>query len=182
MFYQKLESISRQGGEPIAEAWDYFAAKIVERPLWSHEEEKLYPDTIPVLRTLQKSYSLGIIANQGPNLENRLIELGIRHYFQVVVGSSDVGMKKPEIDIFVYALKQAGISFEKATYIGGRVDNDIVPAKQLGMGAIRMLQGLGALDPENEEYPSDIKVGKLSDLLTIFNYEKPSQIVLHPKS
>ena len=52
--------------------------------------------------------------------------------------------------------------------IGDRLDNDIYPAKKVGMKTIWVKQGLGAVQkPKSEEYKADYEVDKLSDILEI---------------
>lgn len=50
--------------------------------------------------------------------------------------------------------------------IGDRIDNDIVPAKQLGMKTIWVKQGFGSLwNIMDESEKADIEVNNLSDIL-----------------
>ncbi|MEW4353990.1 HAD family hydrolase [Streptococcus pneumoniae] len=59
------------------------------------------------------------------------------------MGSEDVGYKKPNRAIFEYALVKAGSPASRCVYIGDRMDNDILPAKRVGMKTIHMVQGIG---------------------------------------
>lgn len=88
--------------------------------------------------------------------------------YNLSVSSSDVGLQKPDLALFRYALDQAGVLARDAVYIGDRVDNYIIPAKTLGMTAIRIHQGLAASSPDDRLYPSDVHISKLSDLLEYF--------------
>ena len=116
---------------------------------------------------LSKSYRFGIIANQQENLAERLERFELGSYFGVVVGSADVGFSKPDLAIFEYALEKAGISPQEAIYVGDRIDNDMIPAKKLGMTTIWIRQGLGKYNQEIPEFPCDYMVEKVSDLLKI---------------
>ena len=52
--------------------------------------------------------------------------------------------------------------------IGDRVDNDIVPAKKLGMKTVWIKQGFGALqEPLSQSEKADYTVNNLSELLGI---------------
>ncbi|AIA68754.1 haloacid dehalogenase [Streptococcus equi subsp. zooepidemicus Sz35] len=148
--------------------WQRLAPKGCQRPKWSHQLERLFADTKPCLQVLSKTYQLGIIANQAKDLKERLERFGLSHYFALIVSSSDVGLQKPDLALFRYALDQAGVLARDAVYIGDRVDNDIIPAKTLGMTAIRIHQGLAASSPDDRLYPSDVHISKLSDLLEYF--------------
>ena len=141
----------------------------VEYPEWSPLYEELYPDTAKCLRSLEKKYKLGIIANQIPGAEKRLEDMGIRQFFDVIVASAEEGVAKPDPRIFRIALDRTGCAPEQAVMIGDRIDNDIVPAKQLGMKTVWIKQGVGQYwniqgDCETPEF----EVNSLSELLSIF--------------
>ena len=115
----------------------------VEKPVWEHQYEILYKDTETCLKDLSKKYKIGIIANQEFGTEKRLIEFGIRKYIDVIVASAEEGVAKPDKRIFEIALKKAGCKAENAVMIGDRIDNDIIPAKKMGMKTIWIKQGMG---------------------------------------
>lgn len=131
--------------------------------------EKLYGDVKTVLEALHGKYQLGIIANQPLGTEARLKHYGIRDYFSVVLSSEEEGISKPDPELFRRALERAGCAPESAWMIGDRPDNDIAPAKALGMRTVRVRQGLGGLMPvTSEDWKADHTVDSLSELLTIF--------------
>ena len=141
----------------------------VDYPEWSPLYEELYPDTMECLRILKKKYKLGIIANQIPGAEKRLEEMGMRRYFDVIVSSAEEGVAKPDPRIFNIALIRAGCTPEQAVMIGDRIDNDIVPAKQMGMKTVWIRQGVGRYwNIQGECETPDYEVNSLSELLSIF--------------
>ena len=71
--------------------------------------EKLYPESQEVLQSLHGRYKLGIIANQSEGTEERLVQFGIREYFDVIVSSAEEGVSKPDKRIFELALQRAEI-------------------------------------------------------------------------
>ncbi len=78
------------------------------------------------------------------------------------------GIEKPNSEIFLRALARAGCSAEEACMIGDRPDNDIAPAKRLGMKTIRITQGLGGMMPVTcEEQRADYAIDSLSALLNL---------------
>ena len=113
-------------------------------PKWNSDLESLYPNVNLVLDALKsKGYKLGIIANQAPGTKERLERYGILHFFDVVVASAEEGVSKPDRRIFEIALRRANCLPEEAVMIGDRLDNDISPAKALGMKTVWVMQGLG---------------------------------------
>lgn len=75
---------------------------------------------------------------------------------------------KPDRRIFDRAFERAGCEAHEAAMLGDRLDNDICPAKKLGMKTIRIKQGFAAYQsPTGPEYEADYTVNNLKKLLTI---------------
>lgn len=133
------------------------------------ELETLYPEAPAVLAALSEKYRLGVIANQAKDLKERLRAWGILPYFTAVASSWEAGFLKPDPALFRYALTLAGCAPEEAVMIGDRLDNDIAPAKALGMKTVRLRQGFGALQtPKGPEYTPDYIIDSLKELPVIF--------------
>ena len=119
---------------------------------WPSEKEILYDDAIELLEYLKnKKYKLGIVANQKKGLQKRLDEFGILEYFDLVISSEEVGVSKPDKEIFNIALSKTSCKPQECIMIGDRLDNDILPANQIGMKTIWIRQGLAKYQ--------DIKLG-----------------------
>lgn len=164
-FYQRMLVLFQEGlkGDLIA-----LQEYSLERPKWKSELEILYPDAKIVLETLHNRYKIGVIANQLPNLEKRLENFGIRQWIDLIISSADCGFSKPSSKIFQLALQQASCSASSATMIGDRLDNDIAPAKALGMKTIWIKQGFSAYSPiQSPSEEPDFTINSLSDLLKI---------------
>ena len=146
-------------------------------PEWKSEDEVLYLDSKLVLQKLScKSggkYEIGIIANQNPGTKKRLESFVILEYIDLVVASADEGCAKPDRTIFEIALSQAGVRAADAVMIGDRIDNDIIPANEIGMKTVWVKQGYGkywsfSSDPEiRRAEKADFEVDDLSGLLKI---------------
>lgn len=125
----------------------------------------LHPETIPVLRKLNRMYHLGLIANQPKGARKNLRKLGILTYFKVIALSNELGYGKPYPKIFLYALRKAGCPSHKALMIGDRLDADMAPAKSIGMRTVRVKRGLTApQEPSNELEKPDYEIDTLEDL------------------
>lgn len=166
-FNEKRLYFSKQNLKGDIEALRYFG--LAKTP-WHHEDEKLYKDSENVLKILcEKGYRIGVIANQSAGTEKRLESCGLMKYIQLVVASAEEGVAKPDKRIFYIALKRAGCSPSEAVMIGDRVDNDIIPANEMGMMTIWVRQGFGkywTISDESEK--ADFAVDSLSELLDIF--------------
>lgn len=104
------------------------------------ELERPYPGAAELLEKLkQAGYHLGIIANQGVGLRERLERYGLTTHLDAVFGSDDLQLWKPDVAFYKYALEQTGCLPEEAVMVGDRVDNDVAPAHKVGMRAVRIL-------------------------------------------
>lgn len=150
-FYTKVLDFAKINSFPIKAASAYYGFEI---PKWPKELERLYPDTEKILKTLSPKYKLGIIANQSAGTQERIDNWNIGKYFDVVAASAELGCAKPDLRIFTIALEQANCNPENAVMIGDRLDNDVVPAKKLGMKTVWVRQGFAkyqAVHNDNEK-------------------------------
>ena len=115
----------------------------VELPKWHKEDEILYSDTTKCLEILSGRYKIGIIANQSLGTKERLEQHGILQYIDLVIASAEEGVAKPDKRIFEIALNRSNCKPDEAVMVGDRIDNDIVPAKLMGMRTIWIKQGYG---------------------------------------
>ena len=89
-----------------------------------------------VLQNLIRFYTLAIVANQPQTAHRFIKQFGFQQFFKVVVLSEEVHIKKPDPRIFQLALEKTRTEPQHAIMIGDRIDNDIVPAKSLGMKTV----------------------------------------------
>ena len=141
----------------------------LENVRWVKELEKLYPESQEVLKTLHGRYKLGIIANQSAGTEERLVQFGIRDYFDVVVASAEAGVAKPDKRIFELALSQAGCLANEACMVGDRLDNDIAPAAEMGMYTVWVRQSwFGRGNVDLAPFKPNVTVDSISEVTEIF--------------
>lgn len=142
--------------------------EVVNRAIYEHELEILYPNVIQTLEQLSKCFHLGVIANQANGAEMRMEQHKIKKYFSVFALSAEVGYSKPDKRIFEYALQQANCQPENAVMVGDRIDNDIYPANMIGMTSIRVLQGIGKYqNPINEMHKPNLVYPKIENMLNV---------------
>ena len=166
-FTAKMAEFRAAGLREDLATFEHFA---IPKAPWPRDTETPYPDALSVLTTLrERGYRMGIIANQPLGSEKRLARFGLLVFFEVVCASAEEGVSKPDSEIFRRALTRAGCAPDEAVMIGDRTDNDIAPAKALGMRTVLIRQGYGGYHVVRHagEEP-DTTVDTLTELLPLF--------------
>lgn len=100
---------------------------------------KLIAQAKEVVITLSEKYRLALAGNQPARIKSFLQSQDILQYFAYDLVSEEMGVSKPDPLFFQIILDCLGVSPQEAVMVGDRVDNDIVPAKRLGLKTIRFL-------------------------------------------
>lgn len=96
-----------------------------------------YPDARPLLEKLRRrDFRLGVVSNATDLLNRVMVQLDLTKYFEFVIASELVGVRKPRPEIFLMAAKKARAQPSRALYVGDRFAVDYVGAKDAGLQAI----------------------------------------------
>ena len=97
----------------------------------------LFDGAIAILDYLQPKYTLHIITNGFNEVQYQKLEKSkIVGYFDKIITSESVGVKKPNPRIFNYALELANAQPEKSMMIGDNIEADVLGAINVNMKAI----------------------------------------------
>lgn len=109
--------------------------------------------------TLRPKYKTGIVSNILPGgLRTRFSSDELERYFDIVIGSGDIGYAKPDVRIYQIAAEKAGVETYECTFIDDR-QVYLDGARAAGMAPIlyasfidmeRQLRGLGVRSPESD--------------------------------
>ena len=133
--YQRLKTVFDKINFTIS---DDFINKIATDyinylPSFNH----LFEDTFEVLEYLKSKYKLHIITNGFEEIQTKKMESSnILQYFDKVITSESVGVKKPNPKVFAYALECANAFENNSIMIGDSIEADIHGALNVGMKAI----------------------------------------------
>lgn len=104
---------------------------------WSPRIVRLVPGTIELLEYLKPKYHLHLITNGFEEVQHtKLSGSGMEPYFETLTVSEEVGVKKPNPEIFRYALKKAGATPEESLMIGDEMAVDIDGARAAGIDQV----------------------------------------------
>jgi len=123
----------------------------------------LLPHTIEVLTYLSTKYKLHIITNGFEEVQHiKLKTCKIDHFFNQLIFSEKVGVKKPHPLIFKKALKNAGASVKNAIMIGDDYYADIYGAQRVKMDCIYF-----NFYQIEHNYPVEKEISCLSELMRL---------------
>lgn len=86
----------------------------------------------PVLEALAGRFPLVLVSNFYGNVDEVLRDFGLRRYFQGVIESAVVGVRKPDARIFMLGVVALGLRPEEVLVVGDSLRKDIYPARSLG--------------------------------------------------
>lgn len=128
--------------------------------------EKQAAKSLEILEALRKTYKLGVISNFYGNLDIVLRELLMRNSISNVIDSKIVQIRKPNPEIYEFAVQQCGLAPEQCVMVGDSYRQDIEPAKSIGMKTIMI--NSRQVDGINNEYDkADIIVNSISEIINI---------------
>ncbi|MDX6746703.1 YjjG family noncanonical pyrimidine nucleotidase [Polaribacter sp. PL03] len=97
----------------------------------------LFEGTFDLLDYLKEKYTLHIITNGFEEIQSKKLKNSkIDHYFDQIITSESVGVKKPNPKVFNFALKVANAKKENSMMIGDSLEADIEGALNVGLKTI----------------------------------------------
>ncbi len=113
----------------------------------------LDPDARPVLEVLKESKTLALVSNfdDPPHVRSLLADLGLSPFFDAVVISGDVGVKKPSPEIFSHALRRTDLRPEDVVHVGD-TDADLAGARSANLRPILIRRPRADDDPVVLDY------------------------------
>ncbi|QRQ59365.1 HAD family hydrolase [Sphingobacterium multivorum] len=111
----------------------------------------------PLLNSLHEKYPIVMVSNFYGNLKSVLDDFGILSYFQEVVESAVVGVRKPDTAIYALGVTKIGLPAQEVLVVGDSYSKDMVPAKAVGCQTLWLkgqtwgedkLQDTGAADQQ----------------------------------
>jgi putative hydrolase of the HAD superfamily len=149
----------------LDEAIEIFCPRILAYALWKHLKpdrglfEKLYetfkaewrprrpplklmPGIRSEIETIAGRLDIGIAGQYGHELIDLLRKESLLDYFAYRLTQDDFEITKPDPRYLEGITRACGIESEECIMVGDRIDNDIIPAKHLGMKTIRIRVGV----------------------------------------
>ena len=126
-----------------------------------------YEETLEVLETLSKKYTLLMLTNGSPDLQNEKLTMSpeIVPFFTNIVISGHFGQGKPSVELFQHALDSVGVTKDEAIMVGDKLTTDILGSNRIGMQSV-WINHHGKTREATDAVPTH-EIPRLRDLLEL---------------
>ncbi|XP_044013307.1 N-acylneuraminate-9-phosphatase isoform X1 [Aphidius gifuensis] len=152
----------------LGDKYSYLSKKIYERWLYlRYHYLGLTIETKNMLIELRKKYLIGLISN-GPSKAQweKINQLNLSNYFDVILVSGDLPWEKPEPKIFYEACRLIGSLPHNCIMVGDKLETDILGGIEAGLAGTVWLP----ISDKTRLTPDDPKPGytikRITDLMT----------------
>ncbi|WP_416151584.1 HAD family hydrolase [Salipaludibacillus sp. HK11] len=142
------------------------AAVLAERfPAERKKVPFLFDDALPILEKLSKDYSLLMLTNGSPELQNVKLTITpeLEPYFDEIIISGAYGRGKPDVTIFDYALNKIDKKKEEVLMVGDNLMTDILGANRTGIKSV----WLNRFEKERNDVTPDYEIKNLDELMEL---------------
>jgi putative hydrolase of the HAD superfamily len=148
IFLQRIKNLP-----DIVKNQDFSISKYIAAGIMGYHKIKVrylkpYKDVKESLEKLKElGFKLSIISDGiAVKQYEKLLRLNITDYFDWVFITDEVGIKKPNPELFKYCIEKMNVSPSDTIYVGDNLDKDIEPCNAIGMHTVLIHRG-GKYDP-----------------------------------
>ncbi|MHA1269682.1 MAG: TIGR02253 family HAD-type hydrolase [Candidatus Helarchaeota archaeon] len=132
---------------------------------------KPFDDVIPFFKEIKKKYKsikIAVLTDGLPDKQyEKILRLKIHPYLNDIIISDEVGVRKPNPEIYKLALGRLNIKANETIYIGDHYETDILPAKKIGIHTV-FIHRKSKYDRElNEIIMPDFEINNIYELFPI---------------
>lgn len=127
----------------------------------------VFDDAEPNLIELNKKYTLALVTNGASDLQREKIEgSGLAKYFDEIVIAGDVGIRKPEPEIFNIVLNRIGTKPDETIMVGNDLESDIEGAQKIGIKFVWLNRNK---EKNQSNIKPDYEVNTINEIQNILN-------------
>lgn len=120
----------------------------------------------PVLKSLFDRFPMVLVSNFYGNINTILDDFDLP-FFQEVVESAVVGVRKPDPRIFQLGVEALGLAPQEVAVVGDSYSKDILPAKAVGCQTV-WFKGIGWNDEQPDGVAADVIIDDFKQLEDLF--------------
>lgn len=122
------------------------------------------PGAAQLVAACQRRFRVGVVSNAFPDVQYHKLEaIGLRHAFECILLSEEVGIRKPESGIFLQACEALQVAPCRTLYVGDSYGNDVVGASRAGL--ITCWYNPAGAQPADPGVLPDLEIRSLEELL-----------------
>lgn len=126
-------------------------------------------DIMNTLKALKKAgVKMGVLSNNNGYVEDMVANAKLRDFFEFIVDSARIGIRKPDRRIFDYTVKKYGLAGKRLLYVGDSYKHDVIGVMNTEIWDVAWLR-----DEKNDDETLSSK-----RLIPISNFNDLLQIVL----
>ena len=119
--HRRLEALAGRPLPPLHQVWS--------------EAKGLIDQNVSVIRSLRPLYKTAVLSNAAGRVEARLVDLGLRGLFDVVVDSAVLGLAKPDHEIYRLTAQRLELPPAECLFVDDNEPN-VAAAREVGMAAL----------------------------------------------
>lgn len=119
----------------------------------------------PLLASLYERYPIVMVSNFYGNLRSVLTDFEILEYFQTIVESAVVGVRKPDPAIYALGVAEIGFLAQDVLVVGDSYSKDMAPAKTVGCQTLWLKGQTWGEDKLQDTSAADKQFTSIFDLL-----------------
>jgi HAD superfamily hydrolase (TIGR01549 family) len=110
-------------------------AKHIDKYWFDYMEVRLLPGAIEVLKRLvDQGVKVGIVTNGYESDLDKIVPiLGVGNIFDVLVAADSLGRRKPDPEVFLYAVRKLKVPPSSTVFVGDEYDTDYIGAEKAGL-------------------------------------------------
>jgi len=129
---------------------------------------QLYDGAISVLSVLRQKYRLALVSNCAIGLSDVVEGLGLTGFFDAVVLSYEVGVRKPDRRIYLEALRKLRLKPEECVFVADEI-SDLEGAREVGLKTLLVRQSDRTTDEARDlNFKPDFQCNSISEVTRFF--------------
>jgi putative hydrolase of the HAD superfamily len=136
----------------------------VRKHLWT-KAFRLYDHVFLTLSSLREKYKLALVSNCSMGMRDAIDALDLTRFFEDLVLSYEVGVRKPEEQIYLAALKAVELKASECIFVADEI-SDLEGARAVGMMTLLVRQGTSTFcEVNNPCFKPDFECNHVSEIV-----------------
>ena len=125
---------------------------------------KLYEGALSVLSVLRDKYQLALVSNCAIGTSDVIKALKLTDYFECIVLSYEVGVRKPHKQMYLEALQCLGLEGSECIFVADEI-SDLEGAREVGMKTLLVRQGPHTFhEARDRNFQPDFQCNNISEI------------------